>query len=347
MAIAFRAQATATGPTGSMSITVPATVQSGDLLLLAWHTSVASQLVVPSGWTLVDSQHAVGAGAFVTAIWKIATSGDASSSIAVPNTVGNNGKLSCALTAWSGADQTTPLHKIAFSAITSPTTSHATPTVTTTLDNCEIVTIFHDKDSAVTTATKPAAYTDRSKVLTGGTGQSVSAQASKTGASGGAYGGESWTTDAAPGSAGLYTLALAPAITTQTIRPASDITKTNVTDQAGGTTSLFATVDETVLNAADYVKFVETGVFETKLSSASTPPGGSGLQIDYVLGLGDGATTSTWDVYLIQNTTQKAHWTDTVTADQTAKTHTLTGGEYASISDWTDLRMRFVLTDVS
>lgn len=347
MGIAFRAQATATGPTGAMSITVPATVQSGDLLVIIWHTAVASQLVVPAGWTLVDSQHAVGAGSYMTGIWKIATGGDASSTVNLNNVAGNNGKLSAALTAWSGVDQTTPLHKIAFAGITSPTTSHATPTVTTTLDNCEIVTTYCDKDSSVATVTKPTGYTERAKVLTGINGQSISAQASKPGATAGAFGGESWTTDAAPGSAGCYTLALAPAITTQTIRPASDITKTNVTDEAGATTNLYTKIDEAILNPADYVKFVETGVFETKLSSAATPPGGSGLQVDYVLGLGDGATTSTWDVYLIQNTTQKAHWTDTVTADQTAKTHTLTGGEFASISDWTDLRLRFVLTDVS
>lgn len=347
MAIAFRASATATGPTGSMSVTIPATVQVGDLLLLTWHTAVASQLVVPSGWTLIDAQHAVGAGAYIAGLWKIAGSGDAGSVVAVNNAVGNNGKLSCALTAWSGVDQTTPVHKFVFSPITSPTTSHATPVVTTTLDDCVIVTAFHDKDSSVTTVTKPSTYTERAKVLTGVAGQSVSAHASKTAATAGAYGGETWTTDAAPGSVGLYTIAIAPAIITQTIRPTSDITKTNVTDFGGATTNLYTMIDEPVLDASDYLRFIETGVLEVKLSSASAPPPGSGLRIEYVLGLGDGASASTWDVYLMMGATQIAHWVDTVTEDLTAKTHTLTAGEFGAITGWTDLRLRYVLTDVS
>src|SRR5690606_39505132 len=87
-------------------------------------------------------------------------------------------------------------------------------------------------------------------------------------------------------------------------------TATNVTDQDGGTTDMSTRNDETVLHTSDYVKAVEGGVYEALLATLVAPPPGPGLQVTYPLGLGDGATAATWDVYLLDGATEIAHWSD-------------------------------------
>lgn len=350
MAIAYRAGVTGSDVNGVLALTVPSGVQAGDLLLVTWHVaSDQAPIDLPSGWAYVPETtpgtHTVGSSR-TAAIYKVATSGDAGSSVSLAVTAGAPVKQSAALTAWSGTDQTTPIHTVNFAGASGLSgTTHPAPTVTTTIPDCVIVVSAHFKDSSVTAITQPSGYTSRGSVTMTGSGRSSSAQASKDAAAAGSYGGESWTTDATPSSRGMWTIALAPVATTQTVRPVSDVTVTNVTDQAGGTANIYQAIDETTLSLADYAKFVQGAVYEAKLAAASTPPSGP-VTVGIVLGLGDGATTSTWDVYLYQGATQIAHWTDNVTSDNTAVTHTLSGTEFSSITDWTDLRIRWVLTTV-
>jgi hypothetical protein len=360
MAIAFRAGATGSDLLGTLAVTIPATVQGGDLMVLTYHTaSDISPTDLPAGWTYVPETpdpgavHVVGTSR-MAALYRIAagtigvTSPDAETVVSLAVTAGAPVKQSCQLTAWSGCDQSAPIHKVTFSGVSGGLgTSHAVPAVTTTMDECTIIAWYGSKDSSVSAITVPSGYTSRGTVTQASGGRSNSAQASKEAALAGAYGGESWTTDAAPSSRGLWTIALAPPITTQTMRPAADETATNVADQAGSTTGLYAAVDESTLSTADYVTAVQAGIYEALLSTAAAPPAGSPLDVTYVLGLATPAVAATWDVYLLEGATELAHWTDEIDEDGTEVTHTLDAEDADAITDWADVRIRWVLTSVS
>ncbi|MFV2172353.1 hypothetical protein ACFHW2_11775 [Actinomadura sp. LOL_016] len=337
---------------GLLALTIPATVQAGDLMLVTWHVALdTAPINLPPGWAYLPDgtvgTHQVGTSR-AAGIFKIASGGDAESSLSLAVTAGAPVKQSAVLTAWAGCDQTNPIHKATFSSSQSLSgTSHTSPQVVTTLDGCVLVESLSCKDSSVGTITAPSGYTARGSVTMTGGGRSSTAQASKDASTGGTWGGESWTTDAIPSSICMFAVALAPQLTTQTARPVSDVTVTNVTDQNGGDEDLYAAIDETALDLNDYVRAVVGGVYEAQLGALTTPPGGIGVQVDYVLGVGNGATSATWDVYVLDGTTEVAHWVDEITADNTPVSHVLTGGEFDEISSWSNLRIRWVLTDVA
>lgn len=353
MAIAYRDGTTASDVTGDLAVTIPATVQAGDLMVLTWHASIDTAIHLPSGWSYLPESgtpgpHSVGTSR-AAGIYKVATGSDASTVLDLGAVDETEMKESAVLGAWSGVDTSSPFDGPAvFASTTSPAgTSHASPEKVTTVADTVVVTTISFKDSSVAAITTPTGWTDRGRVTMTGGGRSSTGHASKTAATAGTYGGETWTTDATPSSSAAFTFALNPQLTTQTSRPAEDITVTNVTDQDDGTTDLYTAIDETTLSTADYVKAVEGGIYEAKLAALSAPPSGSGVEVTYVLGLGDGATAATWDVYLMDGETQIAHWADEIDADGVEVTHTLTSLEIDEISAWTDLRLRWVLTDVT
>lgn len=342
-------------PTSAMSttlpittLTLPAGIQDNDgVLAIAGVGDVADVVSTPAGWAQAD--HTIkgsgfGLGAYVLRKVAVAADGGASMPLGTSDLV----KGTAIALAFSGTDHSNPIHKIQSLPETASQAMHATPTITTDVDGCWILLVCVHKDSSSTAAgTTPSGYTPVKVVprvsATGVISMSVYA---KGPVNAGTYGGESVGFDAASASAITYAIALAPVPTTQTLRPASDVTKTNVTGVSDNST-LSNNIDETSLNTGDYVEFIQGATYEAKLSTGSSPGVTAGWQAAYVLGLGDGATSSTWDVYLMEGTNQRAHWTDTVTADNTAITHTLTSGQAAAITGFTDLRLRFVLTAVS
>lgn len=353
MPIEHRASAGASDVTGDMTITIPSTVVSGDFMVITWHVALDLELLMPAGWAYLPEagtpgQHTVGTSR-AAAIYKIADGADANTVLDLGTVSEAEVKESCRFNAWSGVDPADPFDgdPVFASSTTLSGTSHPSPSTTTTVDGSAVVTTASFKDSSVTTITPPSGWTDRGITTMTGGGRSSTAHAAKAAPTGGSYGGESWTTDAIPSSRAMFTFALKPQVATQTARPVADQTVTNVTDENLGTVNLYTTVDESTLNTADYVRAVEGGVYETLLATMTAPPSESGFQVKYVAGLGDGATSATVDTYLMQGATQIAHWTDQITADNTTVTHTLTGPEFDAITTWSDLRIRWVATDLS
>jgi len=349
MAIAQRGTPTTVqGTTLPFSLTLPSGIQTNDgLLILTGVGDTADVVPAPSGWTLADHTirgTGLNVGGYV--FRKAGATSDSGASVTLGNSDAVKG--TALGLAYSGTDPSNAIHKIASLAETVSEATHPTPTVTTTVDGCTIlIAVVHKDNSSVAIGTTPSGYTlVTSSVRVSGNGVCSMAVYSKGPVSPGTYGGESIGFDAATANAVTYTIALAPVTTTQTLRPASDITKTNVTGVSDNTT-LSNNIDESSLNTADYVEFIQGATYETKLAAGTDPGTTAGFQAQYVLGLGDGATTSTWDVYLMMGATQIAHWTDTVTADNTAVSHTLTSGEAGDITAFNDLRLRFVLTAVS
>lgn len=143
-----------------------------------------------------------------------------------------------------------------------------------------------------------------------------------------------WSLFAAPVAPGSL-LAVAAAAG-QTLTPASDITATGWLPSTGG--SLFALLDETPADDADYIYTRAQGaVCEVKLSSATAPIAGS-QTVKYRAYSQYGQQLY---VQLVQGTTVIASWTDTLTTGFALYSHVLSSPEMASISDWTDLRFRF------
>lgn len=122
----------------------------------------------------------------------------------------------------------------------------------------------------------------------------------------------------------------------QLLVPASDITAGQWLPSTGGV--LATTIDESPADDADYVYTLAQGaVCEVKLGAGSTPGAGS-FVVSYRAMSAYGQPVY---VELVQGSTVIASWTDTPTAAFALYTHTLTAPEAASISAFTDLRLRF------
>ncbi len=138
-------------------------------------------------------------------------------------------------------------------------------------------------------------------------------------------------------------------------RPSVDTTRDNWTEDDGTTTDIFDQIDESVADDADYIKTQLTptdDVYVTKLTTLEDPISSSGHivrfryrkdaaggdSLDLLTELRQGYTNEGAQGTLIasQNNTDisGAGWVD--------GTFTLSGGEADSITDYTDLYLRFV-----
>jgi hypothetical protein len=140
----------------------------------------------------------------------------------------------------------------------------------------------------------------------------------------------------------------------QFARPTADTSIGTYTDQAGGTSSIYATLDETVADDADYIKSVSApsnapyvcklGTIEDPLSSTGhvvryryAKNAAGGAQIDLTAQLRQGYTNEGSPGTLI------AEWTHTNISDSfTTAAQTLTGGQADSITDYSALYLRLV-----
>jgi hypothetical protein len=354
--VSYVTQTSTTVSTGTATITIPSGVQGQDVMFLFVASSQVGLTV--AGWTLVDSRapSASGSGSTHAVYRKVAagSSGSPSSDVGATVNIVPNGstgsRTAVAFVAWRGLDTSNPVH--AEDATPSNpgagVTAFTGPSVATTVDGCDILTVLMDKNSVPPLgATVPSGYTSRSSAtFSSGSGVSDVVVASKAGGSSGNYGADTWNASITPAGVTVFTLALTPVSTTQVVRPTSDITKTNVTGVSDNT-DLYKNVDENVLSLADWVEFLATGVLEVGLASVSDPGVDTGWSVAYVLGLGAGAASMSWTISLKQSTTVIESWTDTNTTDNDAKTHNLSSANIANIvftsGAATNLRLKFVL----
>jgi hypothetical protein len=164
-------------------------------------------------------------------------------------------------------------------------------------------------------------------------------------------------TDATLTAALATATALSPAATisaivpTQYARPASTVTIGTWTDQAGGTTNIHTTLDETSADDADYVRSVLSpagAAYETALSSIPDPASSTTHVLRYRLRKEAAGNAMAVAVALMEGATQRAAWTesDIGTAWATVE-RTLTGGEADSITNYADLRVRLTATETA
>jgi hypothetical protein len=121
-------------------------------------------------------------------------------------------------------------------------------------------------------------------------------------------------------------------------RPSSDITTQWST--SSGTTH-YTLIDETVADDNDYIVATAAGqTDEVKLASMTPPQVGTNLVINYkVTGVDGGATVT---ASLRQGSGGTLIKTDTAKSANGTYALTVAPGDWAAVSDWSDLRLRFV-----
>ena len=207
--IAFRATAGNQVNATSAKVTVPASVQAGDGLVLVM-TSNSNTVTYgdPAGWTAVDSVSTTGITTRVYA--KVATAADANSVVTV--TAGATNKMDLRLAAYANTSTTAPVAALTKSVDTATVASHTTPTATVTGSGRWVLSYWADKSSTTTAWTAPAGQTVRGTTIGTGTGRVTSLLTDANGpASAGTVGGLTASTDAAGTKATMLTIVLAPA----------------------------------------------------------------------------------------------------------------------------------------
>lgn len=132
-------------------------------------------------------------------------------------------------------------------------------------------------------------------------------------------------------------------------RPSTDVTDGTWLNQVGSNVNLYASIDESVLDDADYIISSvlapsASDTCEVGLASATDPVASDNHKVVYRIRSEPSGGNLTVSLY--QNTTLIASWSHTnVSATLTTITQTLSGAETDSITDYADLRLRFVASN--
>ncbi|TYK45145.1 hypothetical protein [Actinomadura decatromicini] len=346
MTIAFRAATSTTPTSGSATITIPGSIQAGDLMCIAGGLNnggdPAKDWTTPSGWTLKDGRDV--SNLYAALYLRVAQPGDQGSTVTLPTSA--LGKSGVGFASWSGGDPSASVDDWDVRVENVSAASHATPAVDTTGTNRQIVIIGVQSDSAVQSWNTPSGYTKQLDVIdnVNTSGHVTVTIQDKPAPTVGSYGGESLVAGAASVKAVTWTLAITPASSTQTARPASDVSSSLATAiPALGAGESLAT--RLAANADTSCVEVQNGGYtEEKFSALVDPLSSSGHTIRYRQQFVAGATAATVLVEVREGGTVRASWTDTLSGTFTAFSHTLTSTQANSIVDYTDLRVRFTPT---
>lgn len=124
MAIAFRAATSANDPTSNATLTIPAGVQSGDLMVIVACSKLATgtgTINTPAGWSVVDGSVNGTGGTFQAATFsKVAGPSDAGTTVSVTMSAGSN-QMNAVLGAWSGTNGTIRNHGLTDQGVTAST----------------------------------------------------------------------------------------------------------------------------------------------------------------------------------------------------------------------------------
>lgn len=344
MAIAFRASAEAHVTTGSLTLTIPAGVQAGDLLLVVGAMNnggnASYDWATPSGWTKKDDR-SVGSNFYAAVYSKVAVSGDAGATLTLSSS--NTGKSCGIVAAYSGCDQGTPIDVFAGASETTSATAHTTPTVVSTQDQDWVIIAAAQSNSVTESWSTPSGYTKRQDSLDNAvpSGHVTATLQDKGPESVGTYGGEVLTAAAASPKAAMWTIGISPQQSTQTARPASDIDVTSAVGvpTPGVGSGVYARLAENT--DASYAEISNTGDVEVAFSSLIDPLSATGHTLSYRTDYAGGATSGTLTVTLKQGATTIASWTDTLTSAFVGVSHTLTSGQANAITAYDQLRVRF------
>jgi PKD repeat protein len=204
--VAFRAATGSNANTTSAAVTVPSTVQPGDVMLLVSVQNSSSTVVTgPAGWTLVAGGVSTAAG-MQSYLWsKVATTTDPGSVVRVANS--SLSKTSLQLAAYSDSSG---VQAQAFAFSTTTSASRTTPVLNAPLGASALVSLWAIK-GAGTSWTLPAEATVRNQTTGSPSGQVTAALGDSLQVGPGAVGGLTATADASSTKAVTWSIVLSPA----------------------------------------------------------------------------------------------------------------------------------------
>ncbi|TQN37551.1 PKD domain-containing protein [Blastococcus colisei] len=166
--IGFRASAAATArPATQVSVEVPASVRAGDGLVLVLSVNSGLTGMVPAGWELAGTQ--TDGGSMTTQLFsRVASAGDAGSTVTVDVPGEVSSALGLQLLAYSGTSTSGPIASVT-GAIGGSGTSHTTP-VTQAETGSVVLSMWSDKQAAAREFTAPGAVEVRSSLAGAGNG---------------------------------------------------------------------------------------------------------------------------------------------------------------------------------
>ncbi|WP_347059410.1 PKD domain-containing protein [Blastococcus sp. HT6-30] len=190
----------------SASLTVPASVQAGDALVLALTTNSDAAGQVPAGYTLVGTQTS-GTSMTTQVFSRVATAADAGSTVTVDLT--KQAKVTLQLAAYSGVDWRSPIASVTGAADVGGT-AHTTPT-TTVETGSWVISVWSDRSSSARSFTAPSAAVVRTNLSGVGNGDIASLMADRGApVPAGQVGGLTATVPVASNRATMLTVVLAP-----------------------------------------------------------------------------------------------------------------------------------------
>src|SRR5690606_23457109 len=181
----------------------------------------------PPGWTRLRHSR-VGSDVYGALYGRVATAGDLGAQVVLDTDT--TGKSGVVLAAYSGTDPVAPFHATAQRVESSSTATHATPTVDVTVEDARIVIVAIQGNSAVESWGTASGYTKRADAIDNDhlNGHVTATIQDKPVSELGESGGAARVPASPPGKAITWTVALAPAQTTQTSRPTADISVSGV-----------------------------------------------------------------------------------------------------------------------
>jgi hypothetical protein len=206
MAVALRALSTVTGLNDQATVPIPATASPGDLLIVVISTNDGAALITPpAGWTEEAEVSHSSNFAKLAVYSRLYQSGDGDPVF----TFSNSFPFAASMTAWSGADDTTPINAKNSASADSGTSGNINcPSVTTTVDDC-LLFCAYTVDRGNVSYAPPSGMTERIDLNQGSsTAHGVaSQQLGAAGATGGRTAVASTTNISWVG----FTMAIAPA----------------------------------------------------------------------------------------------------------------------------------------
>lgn len=204
-AIAFRDAAGFDGATASPHVTIPATVEAGDeLVLFESYVSTSITTSPPAGWTQVATATANNLSTVLYS--KTAAAADAGST--VTTSLSASARSSLVVAAYANA---APTVEAAKSLSETNSATHVSPTLLGLSPGSYALTWWGDKSTTNSNWTAPAGVTTRSAVYGSGGGAVSALLVDSGGAIAGNYGGLAATTNVTSGSEVSWTVALANA----------------------------------------------------------------------------------------------------------------------------------------
>jgi PKD repeat protein len=196
----------------SLSLTVPATVNAGDGMVLVASTNSGATATPPTGYTAEGTQTS-GTNITTQVFSRVATSSDAGSTLTVGFSA--SAKVTLQLAVYSGTSLGDPVSSVT-GAVDAGGTSHRTPVATAPTAGSWVVSVWSDKQTVARTWSPPGGVTVRSNVAGVGAGGGAADMASlladgNTAVPVETVGGLTATVPSASNRAAMFTIVLAPA----------------------------------------------------------------------------------------------------------------------------------------